>query len=131
MADKGFDIGGLVDNLKSIVNPAGGTPDADPNDVLGVQLADLSELVQGLKAKHDAYSREMSQDLAKINQLFNGAYKSLEGIRNPNAEGEAEAPAPAQASAEPEAPAAEPEAPASEPAAEEPAPKADEASEDK
>lgn len=121
MADKGFDIGGLVNNLKSIVNPAGGTPDADPNDVLGVQLADLSKLVQSLKAKHDAYSKEMSQDLAKINQLFNGAYTSLEGIRNLSSEGEAEAPAPAAQAAKPEAPA--------EPAEE--APKADEASDDK
>lgn len=116
MADKGFDIGGLVNNLKSIVNPAGGTPDADPNDVLGVQLSDLSKLVQGLKAKHDAYSKEMSQDLAKINQLFNGAYKSLEGIRNPSSECEAEA---SISAAEPEAPVAEP------------APKAEDASEDK
>ena len=80
VADNKFDLGGLVGNIKSIINPAGGTPDADPNDVLGVQIAELSELVQGLKKKHDDYSKDMSSTLAKINQLYNGVHKSLQAI---------------------------------------------------
>ncbi len=117
MANKpSFDLGGLVNNIKSMVNPAGGSPNADPNDVLGVQLADLSKLVIDTKANHDEYSKKMSKDLSQINGLFNSIYTSLEAIRQGDK-------APAEPAAEKPVKAAKPKKPAK--AAEKPA--ADEA----
>ena len=60
---KKFDIGGIVDNIKSMVNPGGDTPDVDPNDALGIKIAQISVKIQDL------------------NKLLNAAFQDLEALR--------------------------------------------------
>ena len=78
MANK-LDLGGIVDSLKQVINPAGGTPDVDPNDALGVKLASISVKVQELMQAQT----EVTKGLAEVNQLLNGIYADIEAIRKP------------------------------------------------
>lgn len=76
-----FDITGIVDNLKSMINPGGSTPEVDPSDAIGLKLAELSTLSQEVAKQH----AELAKDFQKMNQLLNGIYKDLEQFRNPPA----------------------------------------------
>ena len=99
---KKFDFDSLVDNIKSVINPAGGTPEVDPNDALGVKIASLSVKVQELMQSQ----QEQIQELAEVNKLLNGLFQDLEAIRNPTPtekEGGAAASAKPEASAKSEA----------------------------
>jgi hypothetical protein len=82
MADFDFsklkdNMGGLVDNLKSMINPAGGTPQVDPDDALGVKIAQMSTLIKQLV---DAEQEQLKQ-LKQLNELLNGAFQDMEALR--------------------------------------------------
>jgi len=38
--------GGLMGSLKSMINPAGSTPVVDPDDALGVKIAQITTLIK-------------------------------------------------------------------------------------
>ena len=76
LTDK-FNLSGIVDNIKSLVNPGGDTPNVDPNDALGVKIAKISIKIQELVAQQEAHSKS----LAEINKLLNAAFRDLEAIR--------------------------------------------------
>jgi len=83
---KKFDFSGIVDNVRKMINPEGGTPNADPDDDVGVKLARISTLVQELQVAHE----EQEKKLGKINQLVNALYEDLQVRKESVAEGEVE-----------------------------------------
>jgi len=84
---KKADFSGILDNIKSMLNPAGGAPDVDPNDAIGMKIAQLSTLVQQM-AK---VAEQQEKDFATMNQLLNGLYQDIETLRNPPEEAAEEA----------------------------------------
>lgn len=96
MADSKFDLnklkdsmGGLVGSVKSMINPAGGTPNVNPDDALGVKIAQLTTLVKQLT---DA-QQEHVKHLAEVNKLLNAAFQDIEALRNSVKKEKAAAPA--------------------------------------
>lgn len=77
---KKFD--GLVSGIKSMINPAGGTPDVDPDDAIGLKIAELSIKVQQLSERH----KEQSRALDEVNRLLNGVFRDIEQLRAAHAE---------------------------------------------
>lgn len=75
---KKIDLGGIVSNLKSLVNPEGKTPDVDPDDALGVKIASLSMKVQEASKKQ----KELSKELDDINHLLNGVFSDVQALRD-------------------------------------------------
>lgn len=85
MADSKFDLnrlresaGELVGSFKTMINPAGSVPSVDPNDALGVKMAQLSTLVKQLSEAQ----QEQVKNLNKVNQLLNAAFEDIEALRN-------------------------------------------------
>ena len=74
---KKIDIGGIFDNIKSMVNPGGDTPDVDPNDALGIKIAQISVKIQDLVSAQAEHTKSLSE----INKLLNAAFKDLEALR--------------------------------------------------
>ncbi len=75
---KKIDLGGIVSNLKSLVNPEGKTPDVDPDDALGIKIASLSMKVQDASKKQ----KELSKELGEINDLLNGVFSDVQALRD-------------------------------------------------
>ncbi|MCX7124596.1 MAG: hypothetical protein NTU49_02340 [Gammaproteobacteria bacterium] len=69
--------GGIMGSIKSMINPGGNVPNVDPDDALGVKIAQITTL---LKQMTDA-QQEHVKDLAKTNELLNGAFKDIEMLR--------------------------------------------------
>lgn len=84
---KQFDLQGLISNIKTMINPTANTPDPNPEDVVGIKLAELSVMVQQLQ---QAYA-EQGKVLGKVNKLFNEVYQSLEAFHQKENEPAAEA----------------------------------------
>lgn len=85
MADNKFDmnklkdnVGGIMGSIKSMINPAGQTPNVDPDDALGMKIAQLTTLV---KQTADA-QLEQAKNLAKMNELLNAAFQDIQTLRN-------------------------------------------------
>ena len=83
MSDK-FDInklkesaGDLMGSLKSMINPGASTPVVDPDDALGVKIAQITTL---LKQMSDA-QQEQVKNLNKTNELLNAAFQDIEALR--------------------------------------------------
>lgn len=95
---KKFDLQGIIGNVKSIISPAGNTPSPNPDDALGLKIAELSTLVQQLATDQ----AEQSKALTKVNKLLNGVFQDVEALRNPP-----EAPVAKEAPAAKAAPAVE------------------------
>lgn len=84
MSDNKFDlnklkenVGGLMGSIKSMINPAGGIVQADPDDALGVKFMQISTLVkQMMDVQH-----EQVKNLAKVNELLNAVFKEIEVLR--------------------------------------------------
>lgn len=74
---KKIDLNNIVNSIKSIVNPGGGTPEADPEDALGVKMAQISILVQELAKNQE----QQAKDLLKVNQLINELFQDLQRLR--------------------------------------------------
>jgi hypothetical protein len=79
MADplKKFDIQGIITNIKSIINPEGNTPNVNPDDAIGVKIAELSILVQHLATAQ----AEQVKELGRVNKLLNGLFSDIEALR--------------------------------------------------
>ena len=82
-----FDLKGILGDLKSMINPAGNTPDPDPADAVGIKLAKLSVMAQALQEQHIAQSKK----LAEMNTLFNEVYQDLAAFREKQAAADAPA----------------------------------------
>lgn len=74
-----FDVNGIINSIKSMINPAGNTPNPNPDDAIGVKIAQLSMLVQQLATAH----AEQAKELSKVNKLLNELFKDIETLRNP------------------------------------------------
>lgn len=71
-------MGGLVDSLKTMIDPAGKVPNVNPNDALGMKIAQIATLV---KQMSDA-QQEHVKSLSKLNELLNAAFQDIEALRN-------------------------------------------------
>lgn len=78
---KQFDFQGLITNIKTMINPTANTPDPDPENAMGIKLAELSVMVQQLQANYI----EQGRQLAKVNKLFNEVYQELEKCQQKDA----------------------------------------------
>lgn len=83
---KAFDIQGVLDNIKTMINPVGNTPNPNADDEIGIKLASLSVMVQEL---HESYA-EQGKKLSSMNKLFNEVFQTLEQSRQQAAEPKAE-----------------------------------------
>ena len=84
MTDNKFDfnklkdsMGGLVDNLKSMINPGGGTPTVSPDDGLGLKIAQITILIKEISSAQSEYVEKLN----KINELLNSAFHDIEILR--------------------------------------------------
>jgi len=73
-----LDIQNILGNIKTMISPTANTPNPDAKDVLGMKLAELSLLVQGVQTIY----AEQGKQLAKINKLFNEVYHEIEVQRH-------------------------------------------------
>ena len=74
---KKFDLGGIVDNIKSLVNPSGDIPSADVNDALGIKIAGITLEMKDLIAEQEA----MTKSLLAISRNLNATFNDLQAIR--------------------------------------------------
>lgn len=84
MTDSKFDlnklkdnVGGIVGSIKSMINPAGGIPAVDPDDALGVKIAQLTTLTKQLT---DAQQAQVKQ-LTEVSKLLNDVFAQIEALR--------------------------------------------------
>lgn len=70
---------GLTDNLKSMINPGGGTANVDPSDAMGLKIAQATTLLTELSNAE----KEQAKKFAELNGLMNGIFQDLQAIRNP------------------------------------------------
>ncbi len=74
---KKLNIQGLIDNVKSMINPEGNTPKPAAGDEMGEKMANISMSLQDcIKALS-----EQAKSLNTINQGINDLFKDLEAIR--------------------------------------------------
>lgn len=83
MADFDFNklkdnVGGFVGSLKTMINPTGGTPNVDPDDALGVKIAQIGTM---LKQMTDA-QQEHVKNLSEVHKLLNAAFQDIDALRN-------------------------------------------------
>lgn len=79
---KKLDLGGIVKNVKTMINPMSQTPDVDIDDPLGVKMAQISTLLQKSVLLHGEQTKLLEQTNTMVNEL----YEALEAIRNPAGE---------------------------------------------
>ena len=77
MADK-FDLNSIVGSLKSMINPAGGVPVVDPDDALGMKVAQITTL---LKQTSDAQTEQV-KNINQVTQLLNAAFLDIQKLRD-------------------------------------------------
>ncbi len=75
---KKFDLNSIVGGIKSLLNPEEESPNVDPNDAIGVKIAQLSLMAQQLSKMLE----QQSKDFVIMNQLLNDLYKDLEALRS-------------------------------------------------
>ena len=68
-----LDFDSIVKNVKSLINPTAQTPQANPDDAVGVKLAQLSASIQ-LVANIQV---QQTKEFAKINKLANEIHALL------------------------------------------------------
>lgn len=95
-----LDLDNLVSNVKSMMNPAGGTPHPKEGDALGQHIAEASLLAQELAEGHV----ELAKKLKVLNGHLNAIFTEL---NPPEAKEKAEGEKKAAAEAKPEAKAEE------------------------
>jgi len=72
-----LNIGGIMDSIKTMINPGGGVPDADPDDDLGLKIAEISTLLKEMVEAQKGYV----ENLNKVNALLNTAFQDIEKLR--------------------------------------------------
>lgn len=84
---KKLNIQGLVNNVKSMINPEANTPKAASGDAMGEKMASISiTLQETMKALN-----EQVKNLNSINQSINDLFKDLEAVRAQSAKPETSA----------------------------------------
>ncbi|OGT51811.1 MAG: hypothetical protein A3E84_05430 [Gammaproteobacteria bacterium RIFCSPHIGHO2_12_FULL_42_13] len=82
MVENKFDFAKLKEkamgSIKSMMSPAGGTPSVNPNDALGLKIAEITTLVKKLSDEQQEHVRQLHQ----LNELVNGAFQDIEALRN-------------------------------------------------
>ena len=73
-----FDIEKIVGGIKSMMNPEGSVPDVDPDDALGMKVAQLGALFQEMAKAHS----EMAKDCKKADAILSSLFKDIEALRN-------------------------------------------------
>jgi hypothetical protein len=72
-----FDLQGIMNSVKQILNPEGVTPKVSEGDPIGVKIVQISTLLKGVASSH----AQSSKDLSQIHNLLNELYKDLEAFR--------------------------------------------------
>ena|SRR3989338_3667273 len=68
---KKFDLGGIVNSVKSIITPTGQTPTPqNSSDVLGAKMAELSLLLQDLAAAQSEQAKKLTEANQRLNEIF-------------------------------------------------------------
>lgn len=70
-------VEGIVGSLKTMINPAGAVPNVNPDDALGMKIAQITTLVKQLT---DA-QQEHAKSLVKLNEMLSGTFKDIEALR--------------------------------------------------
>lgn len=70
-------VEGFVGSLKTMINPAGSVPNVNPDDALGMKLAQIATLTKQLTDAQE----EQVKNLKQLNQLINGVYQDIEALR--------------------------------------------------
>ena len=85
MTDSKFDLsklkdsmGGVMGSIKSMINPAGSTPNVDPDDALGMKIAQITTLIKQMTDTQ----QEHIKNLNKVNELLNSAFQDIQTLRN-------------------------------------------------
>ncbi len=91
-----IDFNNIVSNIKSVINPGGGTPEPISGDQLGEQMREISELSQKLSKIH----AEQTQDFNELNQKVNKLFEDVEVLRQQTKEKESAPTVKAEATAE-------------------------------
>ena len=60
-----------------MINPSAGVPNVDPDDALGMKIAQLTTLVKQLMD----VQQEHVKGLAKVNELLNAAFQDIQTLR--------------------------------------------------
>lgn len=74
---KKFDIQGIITGIKSMISPEANTPQVNPDDAIGVKIAELSTLVQQLASAQ----AEQVKELTQVNKLLNSLFNDIEALR--------------------------------------------------
>ena len=72
-----INIGELVDSVKNIISPGASTPYAKADDNIGLQLEEMSLIIQEIAGIH----AEQAKRFAKVNKLANSLYKDIQALR--------------------------------------------------
>lgn len=71
-------VGGIVGSLKSMISPAGGTPNVDPDDALGLKVAQLTTLIKQMMGAQ----QEHLKNLNNASELLNGLFRDVQTLRD-------------------------------------------------
>jgi hypothetical protein len=77
-----FDFQGIVNSVKSIINPELTPPNVTPGDPIGAKIVQISNLLQKTADAH----AQSAKDLTEIHNLLNSLYTDLETFRKIRAE---------------------------------------------
>ena len=72
-----LNIGGIMDSLKTMINPSSGVPEVDPDDDLGLKIVEISTLLKEMTEAQDAQTK----NIKKVNELLNIAFQDIEKLR--------------------------------------------------
>jgi len=72
-----FDINEIFNSVKSIINPVTGTPDVDPDDDLGLKIAQASVLLKEMSAAQATHVKNLN----KVNEMLNMIFQDIESLR--------------------------------------------------
>lgn len=87
---KKLNLGGIVDNVKSIISPTSITIDAKDGDEVGALLAHLNELVKECAIEHEKQEQRLGQISKTSAQIYAALHKDDEEAAEPAQEKEAE-----------------------------------------
>ncbi|QTS84095.1 hypothetical protein [Coxiella endosymbiont of Amblyomma nuttalli] len=75
---KKFDFQNILNNIKSMISPEEMIPNPNPDDAIGIKIAELSVLTQQLTKVHE----EQVKELTKMNRLLSELMRDVETLRN-------------------------------------------------
>lgn len=72
-----LDINGIINSVKSMINPVSGTPEVDPDDDLGVKIAQASVMLKEMAAAQQEHVKQLN----KMNEILNMVFQDIESLR--------------------------------------------------